>query len=64
VALHVQESLDKLGIDSEVTHFADEFKRMYCAKSGVNFERLMADRDYKVLSFLVPELERNNTEPT
>jgi len=31
----------------EITHFADEFKRMFCNHAKLDYERMLTDRDYK-----------------
>lgn len=55
----------------EIANFADEFKKMFCLKAGLDFVQMMSDREYKVpgsdsdcvFAFLTSE-ERNRAAMT
>lgn len=42
---HMEEKLNKT---VQLTHFADECKRLFAIQSGTDHQRLLNDRDYKV----------------
>jgi hypothetical protein len=34
--------------EHEVANFADEFKKLFCEKAGLDYYQMMNDREYKV----------------
>lgn len=47
----VAQTLSELSYDYEFNNFADEFKKLFCQHAGLDFSRLMSDREYKVQFF-------------
>lgn len=39
---------DKQNKSVQLTHFADECKRLFAIQAGADYQRLLTDRDYKV----------------
>jgi len=47
VAIEIKKIAEQHDTDCVITHFTDEFKRLYCEKFNLDFHRILIDREYK-----------------